>query len=92
MSYRERCNGGSAQAPAGPRYRSSVNEKYSNETVPAGVIFGCNNKTMMECMQRSLFGLPANQLKLVSRIAPGTTLFLFNFETKVGFSADARRV
>jgi len=51
-----------------------------------GFIFGCNGRTMDECMARMLFGLPANMLQTCSQhISVGTVLFLFNMSTKQVF-------
>lgn len=49
----------------------------------AGFIFGCTNRTENECLQRQLFGLPGGNVQDVKMIAPGTPLFLFNYEDRV---------
>ncbi|KAL2633017.1 hypothetical protein R1flu_004496 [Riccia fluitans] len=47
-----------------------------------GMIFGCSSTTFYECMRLKLFGLPTKNKDDVMRVAPGTKLFLFNFDTK----------
>ncbi|KAL3694731.1 hypothetical protein R1sor_008382 [Riccia sorocarpa] len=47
-----------------------------------GMIFGCSTATFYECMKLQLFGLPTKNKDEVMRVAPGTKLFLFNFDTK----------
>ncbi|KAG6549735.1 hypothetical protein Mapa_008715 [Marchantia paleacea] len=47
-----------------------------------GMIFGCSSVTFYECMRLQLFGLPTKNKDEVMRVAPGTKLFLFNFDTK----------
>ncbi|XP_024540097.1 uncharacterized protein LOC112349609 isoform X1 [Selaginella moellendorffii] len=47
-----------------------------------GMIFGCTTETKRECERRKLFGLPASNQANVLRVAPGTVLFLFNYDTK----------
>ncbi|KAL9315261.1 hypothetical protein ACSQ67_016262 [Phaseolus vulgaris] len=44
-----------------------------------GVIFGCRNATMKECLSKLLFGLPAQHFSYVRNIDPGLPLFLFNY-------------
>ncbi|XP_027927055.1 kelch-like protein 12 [Vigna unguiculata] len=44
-----------------------------------GVIFGCKNATMRECLSKQLFGLPAQHFSYVKNIDPGLPLFLFNY-------------
>lgn len=44
-----------------------------------GVIFGCKNSTMKECLSKQLFGLPAQHFSYVKNIVPGLPLFLFNY-------------
>lgn len=57
-------------------------EKLKMDGVPPGVIFMCNRKTRETCFQFGLFGLPGSQIKLVSRIVPGTKLFLFVLDSR----------
>ncbi|GER55762.1 kelch repeat-containing family protein [Striga asiatica] len=47
-----------------------------------GVIFGCTNNTMEECLTSQLFGLPAKHFKYVQNIEPGLPLFLFNYSDR----------
>ncbi|KAM3340398.1 hypothetical protein P3S68_030268 [Capsicum galapagoense] len=47
-----------------------------------GVIFGCKNNTMKECIQKQLFGLPAAHFQYVKSIDPGLPLFLFNYSNR----------
>ncbi|XP_020275209.1 uncharacterized protein LOC109849752 isoform X2 [Asparagus officinalis] len=47
-----------------------------------GVIFGCNNNTMQECLSKQLFGLPSSHFLYVKNIEPGLPLFLFNYVDK----------
>ncbi|XP_059305309.1 uncharacterized protein LOC132056918 isoform X1 [Lycium ferocissimum] len=44
-----------------------------------GVIFGCKNNTMKECLSKQLFGLPVQHISYVKNIDPGLPLFLFNY-------------
>ncbi|KAG0629175.1 hypothetical protein M758_1G082300 [Ceratodon purpureus] len=48
----------------------------------AGMIFGCTSDTYMECMQWKLFALPAANKSEVMRVAPGTKLFLYNYQAR----------
>ncbi|KAG8647813.1 ring canal kelch homolog isoform X2 [Manihot esculenta] len=63
----------------------------ANSTTPArnlkksqlgGVIFGCKNDTMKECLSEQLFGLPAAHFSYVKNIDPGLPLFLFNYSDR----------
>ncbi|KAM0953787.1 putative DCD domain-containing protein NRP [Dioscorea sansibarensis] len=47
-----------------------------------GVIFGCKNNTMMECLSKQLFGLPSLHFSYVRQIEPGLPLFLFNYSDR----------
>ncbi|XP_058000170.1 uncharacterized protein LOC110633732 isoform X2 [Hevea brasiliensis] len=47
-----------------------------------GVIFGCKNNTMNECLSKQLFGLPATHISYVKNIDPGLPLFLFNYSDR----------
>ncbi|KAI9075996.1 hypothetical protein K1719_042068 [Acacia pycnantha] len=48
----------------------------------AGVIFGCTNNTIQECISKLLFGLPAAHISYVKLIRPGLPLFLFNYNDR----------
>ncbi|KAJ4830687.1 hypothetical protein Tsubulata_028403 [Turnera subulata] len=47
-----------------------------------GVIFGCTNATIKECLFKQLFGLPGHHISYVKNIEPGLPLFLFNYNTR----------
>ncbi|KAK4253361.1 hypothetical protein QN277_010681 [Acacia crassicarpa] len=47
-----------------------------------GVIFGCKNATIKECLSKQLFGLPAQHFSYVKNIEPGLPLFLFNYSDR----------
>ncbi|XP_011627559.1 kelch-like protein 12 [Amborella trichopoda] len=47
-----------------------------------GVIFGCKNSTITECLSKQLFGLPAPHFSYVKNIMPGLPLFLFNYSDR----------
>ncbi|PON94354.1 Development/cell death domain containing protein [Trema orientale] len=47
-----------------------------------GVIFGCKNSTIRECLLKQLFGLPAHHFSYVKNIDPGLPLFLFNYSDR----------
>ena len=69
-----------------PETRSSPQAEprvYDDGSFTNGVIFKANNQTYGECLQRQLFGLPANQMtRTLGKIVVGqTALFLFNFQT-----------
>ncbi|KAK1321916.1 hypothetical protein QJS10_CPA03g01039 [Acorus calamus] len=44
-----------------------------------GVIFGCKQSTMRECLLKQIFGLPSSHSSYVSNIRQGLPLFLFNY-------------
>ncbi|XP_004492506.1 uncharacterized protein [Cicer arietinum] len=48
-----------------------------------GVIFGCKNATIKECLTKQLFGLPAQHFSYVKNIRPGLPLFLFNYTDRM---------
>ena len=56
---------------------------YNQNSFTNGMIFKANNSTYGECLQRQLFGLPANQMtrSLTNITVDSTALFLFNFQT-----------
>ncbi|KAF3333598.1 B2 protein [Carex littledalei] len=47
-----------------------------------GVIFGCKNGTMEECLTKQLFGLPAMHYSYIRNIDAGLPLFLFNYSDR----------
>ncbi|MED6111915.1 hypothetical protein PIB30_056692 [Stylosanthes scabra] len=47
-----------------------------------GVVFGCKNTTIKECLSKQLFGLPAQHFSYVKNIEPGLPLFLFNYSDR----------
>lgn len=47
-----------------------------------GVIFICDSITERECLSRRLLGLPKTQVSLLSKIAEGSLLFLFNVRAR----------
>ncbi|KAK0586004.1 hypothetical protein LWI29_037701 [Acer saccharum] len=47
-----------------------------------GVIFGCTNKTIQECLTKQLFGLPGAHFHYVKKVDPGLPLFLFNYSSR----------
>ncbi|KAJ6795062.1 uncharacterized protein M6B38_229265 [Iris pallida] len=49
----------------------------------SGFIFMCHGYTKQDCFQYQVFGLPIKKLELVERIKVGTTLFLFDCDTKL---------
>ncbi|KAF3448893.1 hypothetical protein FNV43_RR09609 [Rhamnella rubrinervis] len=53
-----------------------------SKTHLGGVIFGCTNITMKECLSKQLFGLPAQHFSYVKNICPGLPLFLFNYSDR----------
>lgn len=48
----------------------------------AGVIFGCNNHTIEECIDGKVFGLPINHLCYIQNVKPGMPIFLFNYSSR----------
>ncbi|KAL3837790.1 hypothetical protein ACJIZ3_022381 [Penstemon smallii] len=46
------------------------------------VIFGCKHHTITECLLKQMFGLPVSHFSYVKNIAPGLTLFLFNYSDR----------
>ncbi|KAJ3686694.1 hypothetical protein LUZ61_015858 [Rhynchospora tenuis] len=47
-----------------------------------GVIFGCNNNNMMECLNKRLFGMPKWHYVYIRHIEAGLPLFLFNYSDR----------
>ncbi|CAO2193805.1 unnamed protein product [Urochloa humidicola] len=61
---------------------SSVAARYLQEDELGGVIFGCKNNTMNECLSKQLFGLPSGHFAYVKNVKPGMPLFLFNYSDR----------
>ncbi|XP_054817367.1 uncharacterized protein LOC129317057 isoform X4 [Prosopis cineraria] len=57
----------------------SISTRNLGKAKLAGVIFGCKNNTIKECISKLLFGLPATHISYVKHIRPGLPLFLFNY-------------
>ncbi|XP_047334372.1 kelch-like protein 3 [Impatiens glandulifera] len=53
-----------------------------NKNNLGGVIFGCSNATIEECLSKQLFGLPAQHFSYVVNIQPCLPLFLFNYSDR----------
>ncbi|KAF8041923.1 hypothetical protein BT93_A0503 [Corymbia citriodora subsp. variegata] len=47
-----------------------------------GVIFGCKDNTLKECLSKQIFGLPSSHIVYVNHIEPGLPLFLFNYSDR----------
>ncbi|XP_069146537.1 uncharacterized protein [Solanum lycopersicum] len=47
-----------------------------------GVIFGCTNDTIRECLEKQLVGLPSAHFIYVKNVNPGLPVFLFNYNDK----------
>ncbi|XP_048127187.1 kelch-like protein 3 isoform X2 [Rhodamnia argentea] len=47
-----------------------------------GVIFGCKENNLKECLSKQLFGLPSSHIAYVNHIEPGLPLFLFNYSDR----------
>ncbi|KAH0695451.1 hypothetical protein KY290_023053 [Solanum tuberosum] len=47
-----------------------------------GVIFGCSNDTIRECLEKQLVGLPSAHFIYVKNVNPGLPVFLFNYDDK----------
>lgn len=63
----------------------NANESYARNLRKndlGGVIFGCKNTTIKECLFKQLFGLPAQHFSYVKNIDPGLPLFLFNYSDR----------
>ncbi|KAK4742560.1 hypothetical protein SAY87_000561 [Trapa incisa] len=71
-------------APAGASYtpNSSVTHRNLSKENLGGVIFGCRNSTMKECLSKQLFGLPYGHISYVKNVKPGLPLFLFNYSDR----------
>ncbi|KAF6174107.1 hypothetical protein GIB67_020289 [Kingdonia uniflora] len=64
----------------------SINGSISARNLPkkqlSGMIFGCTNNTIKECLRDELFGLPDNHYSYVRNITPGLPVFLFNYSDR----------
>ncbi|KAL9425907.1 hypothetical protein AB3S75_032806 [Citrus x aurantiifolia] len=58
---------------------SHVSSRNLQKSYLGGVIFGCKNSTIKECLAKQLFGLPAQHFLYVRKVDPGLPLFLFNY-------------
>uniref|UniRef100_A0A061S5R2 Beta-kelch repeat type development cell death kelch kelch-type beta n=1 Tax=Tetraselmis sp. GSL018 TaxID=582737 RepID=A0A061S5R2_9CHLO len=47
-----------------------------------GVIFGCTDSTIEECLRSGIFGLPEHHFCYVKNITTGMPIFLFNYSTR----------
>ncbi|GAU17154.1 hypothetical protein TSUD_177840 [Trifolium subterraneum] len=66
-------------------YSPSPNQSFGRNLTKdelGGVIFGCKNMTIKECLTKQLFGLPAVHYSYVKNIHPGLPLFLFNYSDR----------
>ncbi|KAF9617859.1 hypothetical protein IFM89_039053 [Coptis chinensis] len=63
-----------------------ANDRFStrnlSKTELGGVIFGCTQTSMRECLVNQLFGLPGKHFLYVQNIQPGLPLFLFNYSDR----------
>ncbi|XAR55778.1 hypothetical protein NMG60_11035979 [Bertholletia excelsa] len=59
-----------------------INNRNLSKSHLGGVIFGCKNITMHECLSKQLFGLPGQHFAYVKNINPGLPLFLFNYSDR----------
>ncbi|KAK4589562.1 hypothetical protein RGQ29_020215 [Quercus rubra] len=72
----------SENAPSPKSVNSSTAARNLRKSHLGGVIFGCKNSTMKECLLNQLFGLPAQHFSYVKKIDPGLPLFLFNYSDR----------
>ncbi|KAK7856185.1 influenza virus ns1a-binding protein like protein a [Quercus suber] len=72
----------SENAPSPKSVNSSTAARNLRKSHLGGVIFGCKNSTMKECLLNQLFGLPAQHFSYVKKIYPGLPLFLFNYSDR----------
>ncbi|KAL5550714.1 hypothetical protein UlMin_000890 [Ulmus minor] len=70
-------------APSAPNtIASSLSIRNLGKRQLGGVIFGCKNNTLKECLSKQLFGLPSHHFSYVKNIDPGLPLFLFNYSDR----------
>ncbi|XP_050287446.1 uncharacterized protein LOC126726263 isoform X1 [Quercus robur] len=72
----------SENAPSPKSVNSTTAARNLRKNHLGGVIFGCKNSTMKECLLNQLFGLPAQHFSYVKKIDPGLPLFLFNYSDR----------
>ncbi|XP_042505755.1 uncharacterized protein LOC122082332 isoform X2 [Macadamia integrifolia] len=65
-----------------PKANCSVSARNLRKADLGGVIFGCKNYTINECLSQKLFGLPVQHFPYVKNIVPGMVLFLFNYSDR----------
>ncbi|KAJ4976807.1 hypothetical protein NE237_001913 [Protea cynaroides] len=68
--------------PGPPKANRSVSARNLRKKDFSGVIFGCKNYTIKECLSQKLFGLPELHFSYVKNIKPGMPLFLFNYSDR----------
>ncbi|PKI34133.1 hypothetical protein CRG98_045488 [Punica granatum] len=73
-------NSPSTGAPYG--LNTSTSHRNLSKGNLGGVIFGCKNSTMKDCLSKQLFGLPYGHFAYVKNIQPGLPLFLFNYSDR----------
>ncbi|QHO24881.1 Kelch-like protein [Arachis hypogaea] len=84
MHVKRRMGAGRKTQPVGPPY-SEISFPFCRnlrKNQLGGVIFGCKNSTLKECLSKQLFGLPALHYFYVKNIEPGLPLFLFNYSDR----------
>lgn len=64
------------------RFNAGASSRNLSKCHLGGVIFGCTNSTIKECLSNQLFGLPSQHLSYVKNIDPGLPLFLFNYSDR----------
>lgn len=65
-----------------PNQTATANTRNLGKSQLGGVIFGCKNSTIRECLFKQLFGLPGQHFSYVKNIDPGLPLFLFNYSER----------
>ncbi|RDY12075.1 Kelch-like protein 1, partial [Mucuna pruriens] len=72
----------SGTQPFSPNLAVNICGRNLRKNQLGGVIFGCKNATIKECLSKQLFGLPAQHFSYVKNIDPGLPLFLFNYSDR----------
>ncbi|CAN8257459.1 unnamed protein product [Cochlearia groenlandica] len=62
--------------------RGNYSHRNLTKTQLGGVVFGCTNSTIKECLSKQLFGLPYSHISYVHKIGMGLPLFLFNYSDR----------